>query len=63
MQFAELSSVYVPYLYLSYANEYMYKQTNNSKYLKNAIAAIEMANQLNSADANVKTQLDCLYAL
>ncbi len=62
-QLAELTSDYVPYLYLSYANEYMYKQTNNSKYLKNAIAAIEMANQLNSADANVKKQLDCLYAL
>lgn len=59
-QLAELTGDYVPFLYLSYANEYMYEKTNNQKYLKNAIDSIEQASVKNSADADVKVQLDNL---
>ena len=52
----EVTNSYIPYLYLSYANEYLYKQTKDSKYQKRAQKAIEQAYALNPSDEYVKEQ-------
>lgn len=53
----DLTNNYVPYLYKSYANEYLYKQTKDEKYLKRAKNDIRQAEELNSNDENVKQQI------
>lgn len=53
---SEVSNTYIPYLYLSYANEYLYKQTKDNKYQKRAQKAIEQAYALNPNDEYVKEQ-------
>lgn len=52
---------YVTYLYLSYANEYLYKQTQKEKYLKSAQKMIKKAKRLNSEDKYVIEQFNNLY--
>ena len=39
----------IPLLYISYANEYLYKQTNDEKYLKRAQKAIDAAKKIDSS--------------
>ncbi len=56
----EVKNSYIPYLYLSYANEYLYKQTKDNKYKKRAQKAIEQAYALNSNDKYVKEQKENL---
>ena len=51
---------YVNCLYISYANEYLYKQTQNSKYLTAAKAAAEKAKSLAPADKYVQEQVNAL---
>ena len=53
---ATSTNKYVPYLYLSYSNEYMYKSTGNDKYLKDSKSALDKAKQLNPQDEFVKEQ-------
>ena len=53
---ASSTNKYIPYLYLSYSNEYMFKSTGNDKYLKDAQNAIQKAKQLNPNDDFVKNQ-------
>ena len=53
---ATSTNKYVPYLYLSYSNEYMYKSTGNDKYLKDSQSALDKAKQLNPQDEYVKEQ-------
>ncbi len=60
---ADLNNDYIPYLYISYANEYLYKQTNKSKYLKNAKTAILTAKDLNATESNVLKQIEDLNNL
>ena len=48
---------YIPYLYLSYANEYLYETSKNRTYLKKAKSAIKKAHALNKKDKYVKEQL------
>lgn len=60
---ATSTNKYVPYLYLSYSNEYMYKSTGNDKYLKDAQSALDKAKQLNPQDEYVKEQLLNLESL
>lgn len=52
----ELTVDYVPYLYISYANEYLYNQSKDEKYLKNALKSIEKAKELNPQDKYVNEQ-------
>ena len=59
----EISNDFVPYLYLSYANEYLYKQNKTSSYLKKSIEAIKKAKQINSSDKYVVEQLNELDSL
>ena len=51
---------YVNYLYISYANEYLYKQTHKNKYLTEAKNAIEKAQSLAPADKYVQEQAAAL---
>ena len=48
---------YIPYLYLSLANEYLYNQTGKKKFLKHAKKSIIKAAKLNPADDNVIEQI------
>lgn len=57
---SEIKSDYVTYLYLSYANEYLYNQTKEEKYKKCAKKAIEQAYALNATDSYVKEQKENL---
>ena len=61
--FSKMPEGYVPYLYISYANEYLYKQTGLDKYLKQAIKSVEKAKELRPADTNVQTQYKELQSL
>lgn len=54
---------YVYYLYLSYANEYLYNQSKKEKYLTKSRNAIEKANALKPQDENVKKQKNDIEAL
>lgn len=51
---------YVPYLYISYANEYLYKQTSDVKYLKFAKKSAEKAKAKNSTNKYIQEQIDNL---
>ena len=57
---SEISNSYISYLYLSYANEYLYKQTKDNKYQKRAQKAIEQAYLINPKDKYVKEQKENL---
>ena len=48
------------YLYASYASEYLYKNTNNSKYLKQAKEYAQKAYSLDSKNKYIKEQVDAL---
>lgn len=54
---------YVNYLYISYANEYLYKQTHKDKYLTEAKNAIEKAQSLASSNKYVQEQAKALNQL
>lgn len=54
---ADIKASYVPYLYISYASENLYKKTNQPKYLKWASKAAKKAASLKSNDENVQAQL------
>ena len=56
-QLASIKNDYIPYLYLSYANEYLYKSTGDKAYLKKSKYAIKKAAQLNKSDKYVIEQL------
>jgi len=61
--FEKLNNVeesYITYLYLSYANEYLYNSTKKEKYLKQAKNYIEKASSLNSNDENINAQKNSL---
>ncbi len=51
---------YVNYLYISYANEYLYKQTHKDKYLTEAKNAIEKAQSLAPSNKYVQEQANAL---
>ena len=48
---------YIPYLYLSLANEYVYNKTGKKKFLKLAKKSIIKAAKLKPADDNVIEQV------
>ena len=52
----DLDDSYVPYLYLSYINERLYKNTHEKKYLKHAQKALQKAYELNPNEKNVLEQ-------
>ncbi len=60
---ADTTESYVPYLYISYANEFLYKQTGEEKYIKRAINAVNIAKKINSTDKYVIEQAMALAAL
>lgn len=62
-KYSEISNDYVTQLYLSYANEFLYKQLNNEKYLEQATKAINKAKLLNPNDKYVIEQAAALTAL
>ncbi len=51
---------YINCLYISYANEYLYKQTHDEKYLKAAKSAAEKAQALMPSDKYVQEQVSAL---
>lgn len=51
---------YINCLYISYANEYLYKQTHDGKYLTAAKSAVQKAKSLAPADKYVQEQIDAL---
>ncbi len=51
------------YLYLSYANQYLYEKTKKDKYLKRAKSAIDKAIQVRPSDENMKKQYNELESL
>ncbi len=51
---------YIVYLYISYANEYLYNQTHKDKYLTSAKEAIEKAKELAPDDKYVQEQVNAL---
>jgi len=55
---SEISDDYAVYLYASYANEYLYRQTGDKKNLKRAKQAAILAAAMKPDDKNVKEQLD-----
>ncbi len=54
---AEISDSYVPYLYISYAFEYLYKTEHKEKYLNRAIKSAEKAKMFEPKNKFVKKQL------
>ena len=63
----DITENYANYLYISYANEYLYDETQNDKYLKAALENAKKANTLNAEDKysaeqieNISTQLSSL---
>ena len=62
-QLAQLTNDYVPYLYTSYANEYIYKKTQKRKFLKRAFKSAFKANELKPNDENVLQQISDLKLL
>lgn len=54
---ADIKNDYVSYLYLSYANEYLFFEMQAERYLKDAKNAILKASELNPNDNDVKAQL------
>lgn len=59
----DISDNYAYYLYDSYANEYLYKTTNENKYLKRANKAITLAQSLAPENKHVKKQISDLENL
>lgn len=60
-QWAEISNSYIPHLYLSYCYEYLYKQTEKTKFLKKAVKEAKFAKLVNGKDdKNIEKQLDDL---
>lgn len=57
---AKITESYVPYLYTSYAYEYLYNETNDDKYLKKAKKYAKEANTIKPDDKNVIKQLNAL---
>ncbi len=64
---ADINENYVQYLYISYANEYLYTENKNKKYLKSAYEYAKKAEELNPSNkytqeqvANLSTQLSSL---
>ncbi len=53
----KISPNYANYLYISYANEYLYKASKTKKYLNEAQKAVKKASELNFSDINVQNQL------
>ena len=49
---------YIPHLYKSYANEYLYKTTKKDKFLKRAIKDAEKASELEPNNEFVKEQIE-----
>lgn len=60
---AKVNGSYIPYLYMSYSLENLYKQTKEKKYLKYSLKAIEKAERLNPNDENIIKQIKDLKAL
>lgn len=60
---SELSNDYIPYLYLSYANEYLYRCTKANKYLNLSKKYLNEAKKINSSDGYVQRQAADLDAL
>ncbi|MCM1338122.1 MAG: M48 family metallopeptidase [Muribaculaceae bacterium] len=60
---AKESGKYEHYLYLSYAQQYLYDFTKKSSHLKKAVTAAENAYQYASNDKNVKAQYDEVTSL
>lgn len=54
---AKLTESYVPYLYISYAYEYLYNETQKENYIKMAKKAAYKAMEFAQNDKNVKKQL------
>ena len=59
----DISDNFAYYLYDSYANEYLYKTTNENKYLKRANKAIETAQSISPDNEHVKKQINDLKNL
>ena len=53
----EISNDYAPYLYLSYAYEYLYSATNDKAYLNKSKEAAKKSYSLNSTNTYVKEQI------
>lgn len=62
-ELGELTNDYVPYLYTSYANEYIYKKTMKRKFLRRAFKSAVKANELKPEDENVLQQISELKLL
>lgn len=60
LRLTDINKSYVPYLYLSYTEENIYKQTGKRKHLKFAIKAIEKASELNPNETNIIEQKESL---
>ncbi len=54
---AKITESYIPYLYISYAYEYLYNETKEDKYLKRARKAIEEAAKLAPDNKTIGRQL------
>ena len=53
----EISNDYVPYLYMSYAYEYLYSATNDKAYLNKSKKTTKKSYSLNSTNTYVKEQI------
>ncbi len=60
---SNISDSFTPFLYLSYANEYLYKQTQDNKYKKRAKNAAKKAKSLQSNNEFVKEQIKSVKSL
>ena len=54
----DITENYVNYLYISYANEYLFNETQNDKYLKDALENAKKANSLNTEDKHSAEQIE-----
>lgn len=60
-QWSEITDSYIPHLYLSYCYEYLYKETNKSKFLKKALKHARLAKlATGKEEKNIEKQLDDL---
>ena len=60
---SEITDSYAVYLYESYANEYLYRENGDKKYLKRAKNAIILSNSLEADNKYIKEQLEDLKLL
>lgn len=63
LRLTDIDKSYIPYLYLSYTEENIYKQTGKRKHLKQAFQAIEKASELNKNDSNISEQKENLQKI